>query len=135
MQMNRMELLHIRETGKMFRHKPSQTPKRIESVQMTVAEQLRKWFPRNIEASSSLCGKTPMIHIDRFAEIGYDLVIYPVTMQRIAMNAVTAALTRLRDEGGAEGLLDDMQTRKELYDLLGYVPGSPWSFPGNSSAE
>ena len=91
--------------------------------------------PGLLLANMTEFGKTPMLHIDRFAEIGYDLVIYPVTMQRIAMNAVTSALTRLRDEGGAEGLLDDMQTRQELYDLLGYVPGAPWPFPGNTSAE
>ena len=36
---------------------------------------------------------------------------------------------RLRDEGTAEGFLGDMQTRQELYDLLGYTPGQQWDFP------
>ena len=56
-------------------------------------------------------------------------------MQRIAMNAVTTALAKLRDEGSAEGLLDCMQTRQELYDLLGYVPGAPWPYPGPNNAD
>ena len=91
--------------------------------------------PGLLLANMTEFGKTPMIHIDRFEALGYDLVIYPVTMQRIAMSAVTSALQRLQAEGTAEGLLDDMQTRQDLYELLGYMPGTPWSFPGSTSAD
>lgn len=73
-------------------------------------------------------GKTPMIPLDRFAQIGYDIVIYPVTMLRIAMKAVTDALTELKSTGSAAGLLDRMQTRAELYNLVGYTPGTPFEF-------
>ncbi len=74
-------------------------------------------------------GKTPMIPVARFAAMGYSVVIYPVTLLRIAMGAVTRALATLRLDGSAEGLLKEMQTRQELYDLVEYTPGTPWETP------
>ena len=50
-------------------------------------------------------------------------------MQRVAMAAVTKGLTELAEKGSAESFLDAMQTRTELYDLLGYTPGEEWPFP------
>jgi methylisocitrate lyase len=74
-------------------------------------------------------GKTPIIPLARFGELGYDLVIYPVTTLRAAMGAVTSALEQLAEWGSVEPFLDDLQTRQELYDLVGYTPGEPWSYP------
>lgn len=71
-------------------------------------------------------GKTPMIKLDEFGEMGYSLVIYPVSTLRIAMGAVTKALTELKESGTLEGQLGNMQTRKELYELIDYTPGTPW---------
>lgn len=73
-------------------------------------------------------GKTPIIPGDRFAEIGYHVVIFPVSTLRIAMKAVDTALANLAKNGSVENSLESMQTRAELYDLLGYTPGEPWSF-------
>jgi methylisocitrate lyase len=74
-------------------------------------------------------GKTPMIPADRFAAMGYEMVIYPVTLLRVAMGAVTRALEELRTTGTAAGLLPGMQTREQLYRTIGYTPGAEWSFP------
>jgi methylisocitrate lyase len=74
-------------------------------------------------------GKTPMITAERFAKIGYQCVIYPVTLLRIAMGAVSKALATLKEQGTAEPLLGQMQTREELYKLIGYKPGVEWEFP------
>lgn len=74
-------------------------------------------------------GKTPMIPLPRFEALGYAIVIYPVTLLRVAMGAVTRALETLRTQGTAEPLLGQMQTRQELYDLVGYSPGRAWEFP------
>jgi methylisocitrate lyase len=74
-------------------------------------------------------GKTPMIPLDRFAAMGYDCVIYPVTLLRVAMGAVAAALESLKREGSAQPLLPHMQTCQQLYDLVGYKPGVPWEYP------
>ncbi|MFI4882266.1 MAG: oxaloacetate decarboxylase [Phycisphaerales bacterium JB064] len=73
-------------------------------------------------------GKTPMIPRDRFAELGYHFVIYPVSTLRVAMKAVEQLLASLKADGGVDASLGNMQTRAELYDLLGYTPGEPWSF-------
>jgi methylisocitrate lyase len=83
--------------------------------------------PGLLLANMTEFGKTPMLHIDQFSDLGYNLVIYPLTMQRVAMGAVMKALSSLRSGGSAQGLVDSMQTRAELYDLLEYTPGEPWS--------
>jgi methylisocitrate lyase len=58
--------------------------------------------------------------VDEFAEMGYAMVIFPVTLQRIAMKAMQDALRVIREEGTQKSLLNHMQTRQELYDLLAY---------------
>ncbi|MEN0020531.1 MAG: isocitrate lyase/phosphoenolpyruvate mutase family protein [Planctomycetota bacterium] len=78
-------------------------------------------------------GKTPMIPLSRFGELGYHFVIWPVTTLRIAMKAVTDALADLARHGSPEPWLDRMQTRAELYDLIGYTPGKPWELPTNAA--
>ena len=47
-------------------------------------------------------------------------VLYPVTLFRTAMRAVEASLAVIAAEGTQRELLDLMQTRQELYDLIGY---------------
>lgn len=74
-------------------------------------------------------GKTEMIPLARFGELGYDIVIYPVSTLRVAMGAVTRMLAELRETGTLEGQLGVMQTRQELYRMVGYAPGTAWEFP------
>jgi len=74
-------------------------------------------------------GKTPLIPLKRFSEMGYSCVIYPVSMLRAAMGAVTRALEQLKRDGTVEGFLPGMQSRQELYGLIGYAPGEAWEFP------
>lgn len=74
-------------------------------------------------------GKTPMIGLDRFGELGYNLVIYPVSTLRIAMGAIERGLNDLKENGTLEGQLGGMQSREELYKLMKYTPGTAWEFP------
>jgi methylisocitrate lyase len=74
-------------------------------------------------------GKTPIIPAQRFAQMGYHCVIYPVSMLRVAMGAVTRALAMLKREGSVQPLLAEMQTREQLYKTIGYTPGVEWEFP------
>jgi methylisocitrate lyase len=65
-------------------------------------------------------GQTPLFHVEELAQVGVSLALYPLTAFR-AMNA--AALTvysNLRKEGTQKSSLPLMQTRNELYEILGY---------------
>jgi methylisocitrate lyase len=65
-------------------------------------------------------GKSPLLKASRLNELGYDLVIYPVTSLRLAMKTVEEGFETIQEEDTQESLLDDMQTRQKLYDLLQY---------------
>lgn len=65
-------------------------------------------------------GKTPYWPASTFEEWGYKIIIYPVTTLRIAMKATEDVLTEIMKTGSQEKLVDRMQTRKELYELLDY---------------
>ncbi|MEO0512504.1 MAG: isocitrate lyase/phosphoenolpyruvate mutase family protein [Planctomycetota bacterium] len=94
------------------------------------AERLRDHNPAALLlANMTEFGKTPHIPVARFGELGYHLVIYPVSTLRVAMHAVEAFLSDLHDHGSAEAWQDRMQHRKDLYQRLGYAPGEPWHFP------
>jgi methylisocitrate lyase len=65
-------------------------------------------------------GKSPLLTLEELAGLGYAAVLYPVTLLRVAMKATEAALNFLAADGTQQELLDLMQTREELYDLLDY---------------
>jgi methylisocitrate lyase len=65
-------------------------------------------------------GKSPLLSIAELANLGYAGVLYPVTAMRVAIRAIQAALAVLDQEGTQAELLDLMQTREELYELLDY---------------
>lgn len=96
----------------------------------TFARRLRAEHPRvYLLANMTEFGKTPIVPLARFGAMGYSCVIYPVSMLRIAMGAVETALAHLHRDGSVAGILDRMQTRQQLYDLVGYRPGTPWETP------
>jgi methylisocitrate lyase len=66
-------------------------------------------------------GRGPLLGFDDLAALGYRAVLYPLTAFRAAMKAVEETLAHLRDHGNQRQLLGRMQTRAELYDLLGYA--------------
>ena len=65
-------------------------------------------------------GKTPYLSVSEFGELGYQLVIFPVTSLRVAAKAMRTAMKGVLELGTQSGLLDRMQTRSELYQLIGY---------------
>ena len=88
--------------------------------------------PGLLLANMTEFGKTPQITAARFGELGYALVIFPLSMMRVAMGHVVRGLQELKRSGTVEGLLDSMQSREALYDLMKYRPGRQWNFPGTS---
>ncbi|MEL7362524.1 MAG: methylisocitrate lyase [Bacteroidota bacterium] len=65
-------------------------------------------------------GKSPIFTLDELRDLGYNLVIYPVTSLRFALKAIEDGLTRIYEDGTQGHLLDTMLTRKRLYDIVDY---------------
>jgi len=65
-------------------------------------------------------GKSPLLSARTLAEIGYNLVIYPVTTLRLAMGVIQKGLAEIAETGTQSGLVQEMQTRAQLYDLIRY---------------
>ncbi|ATL70537.1 methylisocitrate lyase [Nocardia terpenica] len=65
-------------------------------------------------------GKSELLSAATLESIGYNAVIYPVTTLRLAMYAAEAGLREIVDKGTQAGLLDRMQHRSRLYELLEY---------------
>lgn len=93
-------------------------PEALTSQQEFV--QFKKQLTVPLIANMTEFGKSPLLPFQFFKDNGYAAVLYPVTLLRVAMKAVEAALGLLDDEGSQESMLDLMQTRAELYDLLDY---------------
>jgi len=70
-------------------------------------------------------GVGPLLGRDDLEAAGFAAVLYPMTLLRLAMTAMEAGLTVLAEEGTQEELVDTMQSRQELYDLLDYDPSHP----------
>ena len=65
-------------------------------------------------------GKTPLFSVEELRENGVRLVLYPLSAFR-AMNAAALSIYQgLRSDGTQQRLIDQMQTRDQLYELLGY---------------
>ncbi len=65
-------------------------------------------------------GQTPFFTASEFEAMGYRMVIWPVSAFRVANKAQQRLFAALRRDGGAQNMLDQMQTRAELYATIGY---------------
>jgi methylisocitrate lyase len=65
-------------------------------------------------------GKTPLFTSDELREAGVRLALYPLSAFRAMSRAAEVVYGRLRKEGTQQGVVDGMQTREQLYDVLGY---------------
>src|SRR5581483_7151706 len=80
-----------------------------------------KAVPGPLLANMTEFGKSPLLDAGQLADLGYRLILYPVTTLRVALKAAEAVLTQIKATGTQRGSLDAMLTRAELYDLLGYT--------------
>ncbi|NNF67347.1 MAG: methylisocitrate lyase, partial [Gammaproteobacteria bacterium] len=65
-------------------------------------------------------GKTPLFTTKELGDAGVELVLYPLSAFRAMSAAALKVYQTLRDEGTQSSVIDTMQTREELYDMLGY---------------
>jgi methylisocitrate lyase len=84
-------------------------------------EQFRAAVATPLLANMTEFGKSPLLTASQLAEIGYNAVIYPVTTLRLAMHAVETGLREIESTGTQSGLVDRMQHRGRLYELLRYA--------------
>jgi len=76
-------------------------------------------------------GKSPLLSFHDLMELGYRIVIFPMSAFRVAMKASEKFLRALKKSGTQKDWIDEMQTREELYQLLNYDPAKE-SWAGNS---
>ncbi len=87
----------------------------------TFAEQLGKaGIKVPLVANMTEFGKTPYLRVSDFEELGYRLVLFPVSALRMPAKAIEIMLAELKSLGSQQALLSRMQTREQLYDLLRY---------------
>ncbi len=65
-------------------------------------------------------GKTPLFGVEDLASVGVRMVLYPLTAFRAMNKAASRVYEAIRRDGSQRSMIDQMQTRDELYDLLGY---------------
>lgn len=84
-------------------------------------ERFRAAVDTPLLANMTEFGKSELLTTQKLCDIGYNVVIYPVTTLRLAMHAVELGLREIADSGTQSGLLDRMQHRSRLYELLRYA--------------
>jgi methylisocitrate lyase len=83
-------------------------------------EKVRKISKKYLLANMTEFGKSKLLNKSKLEELGYNLVIYPVTTQRLAMKNVEDGLKSIFKNGDQNSLIENMQTRKRLYELVEY---------------
>ena len=83
-------------------------------------EQIRKNTKVNLLANMTEFGKSKLLSANTLEKLGYSIVIYPVSTQRLAMKNVEDGLNVIFKDGHQNNIIDKMQTRKRLYELVEY---------------
>ena len=83
-------------------------------------EEIRKNTKVPLLANMTEFGKSKLLTANILENLGYNVVIYPVTTQRLAMKSVEDGLKVIFGDGHQNNIIDKMQTRKRLYELVEY---------------
>lgn len=83
-------------------------------------EAMRKAIDVPLLANMTEFGKSELFTKQQLADVGMNIVIYPVSLLRLAMGSAMRGLDSLREVGSMQGVVGEMQTRAELYELLDY---------------
>ena len=91
---------------------------------LTSADMFREFARRlpkvPLLANMTEFGRTPFFTAREFAEMCFKMVIWPVSSLRVANKAQERLYAAIRKDGSTQEMLDEMQTRAELYDTIGY---------------
>ena len=83
-------------------------------------EAMRKAISVPLLANMTEFGKGKLYTTTELSDLGYNMVIYPVTTFRLAMGNTEKGLDILLRDGSQTNAIDLMQTRQQLYDLTRY---------------
>ena len=83
-------------------------------------EKVRKELSCYLLANMTEFGRSKLFNYKELENFGYNIVIYPVTSQRLAMKNVEDGLRVIFDDGHQNNIIDKMQTRKRLYEIVDY---------------
>lgn len=83
-------------------------------------EAFRKAVDVPLLANMTEFGKTPLLTTKQLENLGFNIVIWPVSSLRTAMGAVEDLYSTIREHGTQEPVVERMQTRKRLYELIEY---------------
>ena len=83
-------------------------------------ELVRKSLDCYLLANMTEFGKSKLLDYKQLQDLGYNIVIYPVSTQRLAIKNVEDGLRAIFADGHQNNIIDKMQTRKRLYDLVEY---------------
>ena len=83
-------------------------------------EEFRKKIKVYLLSNMTEFGKSKLLTKEQLENLGYNIVIYPVTTQRLALKNVEDGLKQIFEEGHQNNVIDKMQTRKRLYELVDY---------------
>lgn len=84
-------------------------------------ERVRAAVDVPILANMTEFGQSQLLDVTTLESLGVNVVIYPVTLLRLAMGVADRALQVIESDGHQRALVEEMQTRAELYDLLDYA--------------
>ena len=83
-------------------------------------EKVRKSLSSYLLANMTEFGKSKLLNYKKLENLGYNIVLYPITTQRLAMKNVEDGLRAIFADGHQNNIIDKMQTRKRLYELVDY---------------
>ena len=83
-------------------------------------EKVRKSLNSYLLANMTEFGKSKLLNYKKLENLGYNIVLYPITTQRLAMKNVEDGLRAIFADGHQNNIIDKMQTRKRLYELVDY---------------
>ena len=82
----------------------------------------RKSVPGKLLANMTEFGKSPFITYREFENIGYNMVIFPVSLFRFSAGKIRDGLKAIKEDGNQENLTGEMMTREEINKLINYNP-------------
>jgi methylisocitrate lyase len=94
-------------------------PEALETTEEFAA--FARLVPCPLLANMTEFGRSPILGVKQLGELGYRMILFPLTAFRVAMRAAEQTLQDLFEHGTQTSSIPNMMTRAELYDLLGYL--------------